>query len=167
MQPFKSHPQPHRGLTTCRGVTRQGGRGRIVTLWIGSAISYSSPVLTYVLAEDLARAPGQLPYSAIAFCCLEIPLLMHMHMHMHTPWFKRDTEAVTAFCPKFLHSGRGGSSFSGTYSISVTQDMNYVPGKVIKTLWDPLEGRCNLEMKSDIKMSLSLTSGMSRASGFD
>lgn len=47
------------------------------------------------------------------------------------------------------------------------QDMNYVPGKVIKTLWDPLEGRCNLEMKSDIKMSPDLTSGMIKASGLD
>lgn len=83
-----SHPQPHIGLTTCRGMTHQEGRGRIVTLWITSAVSYSSPVLTYILTEDLARAPGQLPYSAIAFCSLEIPLLTHMHMH--TPWFKRE-----------------------------------------------------------------------------
>lgn len=86
---------------------------------------------------------------------------------MHTPWLKRDTEAVTAFLSKFLHSGGGGSSFSGTYCISVPQDMNYVPGKVIKTLCDPLEGRCNLEMKSGIKMSPGLTSGMIRASGLD
>lgn len=69
-------------------------------------------MLTYVLAEDLAGDPGQLPYAAIAFCCFEIPLLTHMHMN--TPWFKRDTEAVTAFCPKFLRSDGDGSSFSGT-----------------------------------------------------
>lgn len=122
-------------------------------------------MLTYILAEDLATAPGQLPYSAIAFCCFENPLLTHMHMR--TPWFQRNTEAVTALCPKPLHSGGAGSSFSGTGSISVPRDMNYVSGKVIKTPWDPLEGRCNLEMKSGIKMSPSLTAGTIRACGFD
>lgn len=45
-------------------------------------------------------------------------------------------------------------------------DMNYVSGKVIKTPWDPLEGRCNLEMKSGIKMSPSLTAGTIRACDF-
>lgn len=88
-------------------------------------------------------------------------------MHKHTPRFKRDREAVIAFCPKSPHSGGGGLSFSETYSLSVPQDMNYVPGKVLKTLWEPLEGRCNLEMKSDIKMSLGLTSGMIKAAGLD
>lgn len=45
--------------------------------------------------------------------------------------------------------------------------MNYVSGKVIKTPWDPLEGRCDLEMKSGIKMSPGLTAGTIRACGFD
>lgn len=60
-------------------------------------------------------------------------------MHM----LQRDTEAITVFCPKLLHSGGAGSSFTGTSSISVPLDMNYVPGK---TPWDPLEGRSNLKM---------------------
>lgn len=88
-------------------------------------------------------------------------------MHMRNPWFQNNTEAVTAFSPKLPHSGGAGSSFPGRDYISVSQDMNHVAGKVIKTPWDPLEGSCNLEMKSDIKMSPSLTAGTIRACGFD
>lgn len=86
-------------------------------------------MLTYILAEELATAPGQLPYLAVAFCYLEIPLLTDTR----TAWFQKDTEAVTIFCAKLLHSGGAGSSFSGTGFISVLQDMNYVSGKVLKT----------------------------------
>lgn len=67
-------------------------------------------------------------------------------MHTYTPRFQNDTEAVTVFCPKLLHSGGAVLSFSGTRSVSVPKDMNYVSGKVIKAPWDPLEGSRNLEM---------------------